>query len=73
VYDRISHDHFRVEKRTRRQLPMQEPAVTIRPVDHGRDGEDFSAFNILICHCFSNYTTQGHAAPQPSWATLYHE
>ena len=35
--DRVCHHHFRVKQRVARQLPMQEPAMSIRPIHHWSD------------------------------------
>ena len=37
----ICHHHLGVEQRTRRQLPVKEAAMAVRPVHHGRNGKDF--------------------------------
>jgi hypothetical protein len=41
--DRIGHHHLSIEQRGFRQLPMQEPAMPVRPIDHRRHGENFVA------------------------------
>ena len=38
----IGDDHLGIEKRLPAQQPMQETTMTIGPVEHRRDGEDWS-------------------------------
>ena len=36
---RLVDNHLGVQQRMPRQLPVKIPAMTIRPVDHGRNGK----------------------------------
>ena len=38
--DRVGDDHFGVEERPARQLPVEHAAVAVGPVHHGRHGND---------------------------------
>ena len=39
MQDRLRRHHLGVEPRAPRQQPMEEPAMPIRPIHHGRDAE----------------------------------
>ena len=40
---RLGRQHLRIEERMGGQQPMEEPAMAVRPVHHGRDGKHFAA------------------------------
>src|SRR5690606_15401914 len=48
VDDGVGNDHLRVKQRFPCELPVQEPAMPVRPVHHRRNGKDFVCSHSLI-------------------------
>ena len=42
--NRISRHHFGIKPRTLRKQPMQDPAMTVRPIHHRSDGKDLARY-----------------------------
>src|SRR6185437_4444138 len=49
--DRFRRHHLGVEPRAASQEPVQDTAVRVRPLHHGRDGEDFGG-RVQASSCF---------------------